>query len=378
MQRAPAGKCILRVALQASCPVTRVDNPPSGNLTFRNMPKDAENNRWQSVTDLIEDELRQVEETVRIRAETPLVKAMLERIHAIGGKRMRPVLLLLSGKAIGPIGPKHVTVAAAIELSHCATLLHDDVIDGAEIRRGQSCSHVLWGSPSAVLMGDLMFSEAFKLVCDLNEPAVTASLCRAVSSVCEGEILQWQRSFDAGLSESDYLEITSRKTGALCAGACRAGALLSGATQAQADACFEFGSVFGTAYQVADDYADLFCSNEDTGKTAGRDLEGGRYTLPVLRAMAAGRDAGDNRLRRALEERDVDAARRLLLDDCIFRPAAESTMEAALNLAEKAKISLKILPRSEALSGMETMADSVGEILTAIGSGTVREGGASR
>ena len=323
------------------------------------MSRPAGKSSWESISSLVQRELAEVEEKVRLHSSIDAVDGILESLQDSPGKRLRPMLLLFSGQASGRLRPTHVDLAAAVELVHCATLIHDDVVDNAEMRRGRPCVHRSWGETSAVLVGDILFSEAFKLAAELNSPPVTRTLCTAVIQVCEGEVLQWQRSFDLDVSDAECIEFLKRKTGSLCWGSCRVGALLAGGAPEAIEALARFGEMFGTAYQIMDDCIDLFGASREEGKTLGCDLLCGRYTLPVIRALAAGRGAGDARLEDALRSGESASARQLLLEEDVYREAAASARQEAEVRIRQAKAELAALEPSQAREALQDMADMV-------------------
>ena len=201
------------------------------------------------------------------------------------GKQLRPALVALSGGATGKIGESHVMVAVIIEMIHLATLVHDDVMDEAQLRRGRPTLAANWGNEISVLLGDCLFAHALKLAASFP----TTEICRAVSSatntVCSGEILQTQRRRKFDLSRTDYFKMLQMKTGELFALSCDLGAYLSGAPAPERSALRQYGMAIGTAYQVYDDCLDLFGTEADAGKSLGTDLAKGKLTLPVLLAL---------------------------------------------------------------------------------------------
>ncbi|HEY2106733.1 MAG TPA: polyprenyl synthetase family protein [Candidatus Binataceae bacterium] len=204
--------------------------------------------------------------------------------YAIGGrgKRLRPLMALLSGGAVGSIQREHVDLAVVVELIHIATLIHDDIVDEAERRRSQPTVNARWGNSLSVLLGDCLFAHALHLSANFENAEVGRAIARAARDVCSGEIIQTQRRFDLHLAIDDYLRIIQMKTGALFAVGAEMGAILSGADAATALGLKEFGMRVGTAYQIYDDCLDIAGDEEATGKTLGTDLRKGKLTLPVL------------------------------------------------------------------------------------------------
>jgi octaprenyl-diphosphate synthase len=198
------------------------------------------------------------------------------------GKQLRPVLVALSGGAAGQLNDAHVTVAVIIEMVHLATLVHDDVIDEAEIRRGRPTLAAHWGNDITVLLGDCLFAQALKLAASFPTPAVCRAVAAATNTVCAGEIFQTKRRRNFQFTRAEYFKMLEMKTGELFALSCELGACLSGASGAWCAALRQYGLALGTAYQIYDDCVDLFGSEAMVGKSLGTDLAKGKLTLPVL------------------------------------------------------------------------------------------------
>ena len=198
------------------------------------------------------------------------------------GKHLRPALVALSANTLSRVNDSHVTVAVIIEMVHLATLVHDDVMDEAQIRRRQPTLAANWGNEIAVLFGDCLFAQALKLAASFPTPEICRAVAMATNTVCSGEILQTQRRGDFGFSRSEYFKVIEMKTAELFALSCDLAACLSGASAAQRAALRQFGRAFGTAYQIYDDCVDLYGSETSAGKSLGTDLAKGKLTLPVL------------------------------------------------------------------------------------------------
>jgi octaprenyl-diphosphate synthase len=198
------------------------------------------------------------------------------------GKHLRPALVALSANSLGDANDSHVTVAVIIEMVHLATLVHDDIMDEAEIRRARPTLAANWGNEIAVLFGDCLFAQALKLAASFPTPEICRAVAMATNTVCSGEILQTQQRRNFQFSRADYFRVLEMKTAELFALSCELAALLSGATTAQRAALRQFGLAFGTAYQIWDDCVDLFGSEAAAGKSLGTDLTKGKLTLPVL------------------------------------------------------------------------------------------------
>ena len=247
--------------------------------------------------ELINPHLYTVEERIRAQAKAfdPAVEGYISYICGAGGKRLRPALALLAAGATGKITPAHVDLAVILELIHIATLVHDDIIDGAELRRDQPSANAKWGNSISVLLGDVLFAHALKLSTGFSNSDICRRIADAAAEVCSGEIIQTQRRFDLKLTTADYYRIIEMKTAALFSAACELGAFISEASPAVIGSLKTYGTKLGVAYQIYDDILDLAGTEEDTGKTLGTDLQKGKFTLPILLLMQSGKDVGSIR-----------------------------------------------------------------------------------
>jgi octaprenyl-diphosphate synthase len=234
--------------------------------------------------ELINSELYAVEERIRAQARAfdPAVEGYVAYAVESSGKRLRPALALIAGGATGNIGPDHFDLAVVVELIHAATLVHDDILDSADTRRGNRTPNAKWGNALSVLLGDCLFSHALKLAAGFRSSEMMRRMAEAANEVCSGEIIQTQRRFDLKLSVPDYYRIIEMKTGALFAVATELGAFLNEATPSVIAAMRTFGLKFGTAFQIYDDVLDLAGDEANAGKTLGTDLRKGKLTLPIL------------------------------------------------------------------------------------------------
>ena len=222
---------------------------------------------------------------VQAREFEPEVSAYAEYALSGHGKQLRPLLVSLSGSACGKMNDNHVTVAVIIEMVHLATLVHDDIIDEAEMRRGRPTLSANWGNEISVLLGDCLFAHALKLASSFPTPEICRAVASATNTVCSGEILQTQRRRKFQLAREEYFKILAMKTAELFALSCDLGALLSQANPAHRDVLRHYGLALGTAYQLYDDCLDVFGSEALAGKTLGNDLANGEVTLPLLVAL---------------------------------------------------------------------------------------------
>jgi len=213
------------------------------------------------------------------------VSKLLEHSWLLGGKRIRPVFLLLSGAAVGQLTPAHFQLAAALEMIHTATLVHDDILDQADTRRHRPTANSIWGAKQSILLGDYLFTHSFHIAAKGGSCEALQMLAQASNRVCEGEMRQnaWQGDFE--LSESDYLRMITEKTAELCGVGCRIGALLSGASEEVVQQIETYGRNLGVAFQIIDDVLDIVGQHDQMGKTLGTDLLNQKPTLPVIHCL---------------------------------------------------------------------------------------------
>ena len=254
---------------------------------------------------LIAGDLNQVNAVIldRMQSEIPLIPALAGHLIAGGGKRMRPMLTLASARLIGYTGTRHHRLAAAVEFIHTATLLHDDVVDGSDLRRGKRTANLIWGNPASVLVGDFLFSRAFELMVDDGSLKVLKILSHASAVIAEGEVNQLTAARRIDLGEDRYLAIIDAKTAALFAAACQVSAVVAERPESEAAALDAYGRNLGIAFQLVDDAIDYVSDASTMGKEAGDDFREGKMTLPVILAHARG-DAEDRQFwRDAIEGR---------------------------------------------------------------------------
>ena len=223
----------------------------------------------------------------RLESDVVLIRTIADYIIGAGGKRLRPAVLLLIGRALGGGDSAHHELAATIEFIHTATLLHDDVVDGSELRRGRPTSNAAFGNPASVLVGDFLYSRAFQMMVDVGSLRVMRILADATNRIAEGEVLQLLNVHDPSVTEQRYMQVVDRKTATLFEAAARIGAVLSGADAATEEACARYGSSLGKAFQIVDDVLDYSGNVEDLGKQLGDDLREGKATLPLIHALAS-------------------------------------------------------------------------------------------
>ncbi len=238
----------------------------------------------------------------RLSSEVVLINQLGAYIINSGGKRLRPLLALLAARACGYQGQRHIDLAAIIEFIHTATLLHDDVVDASELRRGKDTANAIWGNEASVLVGDFLYSRAFEMMVDVNTMRLMDILSHTTNIIAEGEVMQLMNCHDADTSEERYLTVIRHKTAQLFAAATQLGAVLSEQPDATEQALKDYGMHLGTAFQLIDDVLDYSADPADTGKNIGDDLAEGKPTLPLIYAMRQGSPEQARIVREAIEQ----------------------------------------------------------------------------
>ncbi len=256
---------------------------------------------------LIADDMRGVDAVIAQRLDTdvPLVAEVCRYIISAGGKRLRPVLLLLTSGALGYTGEQRFNLAAVVEFIHTATLLHDDVVDDSALRRGRATANQAFGNPASVLVGDFLYSRAFQMMLDARDMRVMEILSDATNVIAEGEVLQLMNMHDAALDEAGYLRVIRSKTAKLFEASARLGAILAKSSPQLEQACADYGQALGTAFQVIDDVLDYDGDVAEMGKNLGDDLREGKVTLPLIAAMQRGSAEQRKTIQTAIETGSV-------------------------------------------------------------------------
>lgn len=266
---------------------------------------------------LAEDmELVNAEIMEKMHSPVELIPRIARYLIASGGKRLRPLLTLAAAKLHGYEGQEHIKLATAVEFIHTATLLHDDVVDESDMRRGQASANDMYGNPSSVLVGDFLFSKAFQLMVDCGSLSVLNCLANASATIAEGEVLQLTTQGNPDTSMEEYMRVIEGKTAALFSAATSAGAMLAGATPSDIQAMDDYGHNLGIAFQITDDVLDYQSDEEDFGKAIGDDFREGKMTLPVLLAFRAGDESEKafwHRTMVDLNQTDDDLSRAVVL-----------------------------------------------------------------
>jgi octaprenyl-diphosphate synthase len=292
----------------------------------------------------------------RLRSDVVLINQVGHYIIGSGGKRLRPLLVLLAARACGYSGDRHVDMAAIIEFIHTATLLHDDVVDGSEMRRNRNTANAVWGNEASVLVGDFLYSRAFEMMVDVGMMRVMDVLSHATNRIAEGEVLQLLNTHDPDTTEARYMEVIERKTATLFEAGTRLGAILGGVPTSVEDGMAAYGRHLGIAFQLVDDALDYISDEGTMGKNVGDDLEEGKPTLPVIRAMAVGDDAQRGRLRSAIEDGGRDNIDEVIAA-IVSTDAINYTVKLARSHVEKAKAVLEDLAASPSRDALAATAD---------------------
>ncbi len=304
--------------------------------------------------------MEQVDRVIAKRLDScvPLVGEVAKYIISAGGKRLRPVLLLLTCGALGYTGAQKYTLAAVVEFIHTATLLHDDVVDESTLRRGKPTANERFGNPASVLVGDFMYSRAFQMMVDADSMQVMQTLADATNVIAEGEVLQLMNMHDASLNEDGYLRVIRSKTAKLFEASARLGAILAGSSASIQNACADYGQALGTAFQVIDDVLDYDGNASEMGKNLGDDLREGKATLPLILAMQLGSEAQRQTLREAIETGSIA---RLADIVTIVRDtgALEATRNAAASEAQRAIDAAMQLPDNAYRQAMVVLASEL-------------------
>ena len=308
---------------------------------------DSSNNQ-AAITELMAGEMAQVDAVIhrRLASEVVLINQISHYIVSAGGKRLRPMLVLLFSRALGFEQPARFELAATVEFIHTATLLHDDVVDESSLRRGRQTANALFGNAASVLVGDFLYSRAFQMMVSVERMRVLEVLADATNVIAEGEVLQLMNMHDADISVEDYLRVIRYKTAKLFEASARIGAVLSGSDAALEAACAAYGQALGTAFQIADDLLDYEGTTAALGKNVGDDLREGKPTLPLLAAMSRGTPEERELIRHAIQNGEVER-----LDEIVAivrrTGALDITREAARAEAERARAHISALPSSQ-------------------------------
>ena len=312
--------------------------------------------------DSVATEFAQVDDVIveLLQSDVEMVENIGHYIIKAGGKRMRPLLVLLSAKALGSIGDAHIRFAAVVEFIHTATLLHDDVVDLSTLRRGMPTANAAFGNAPSVLVGDFIYTRAFQLMVGLANLPLLAHMAETTNTIAAGEVMQLVHAGDPDTQAEQYQEIIRRKTAALFAAACHGAALLHNADAAKADGLHDYGMHLGIAFQLADDLLDYAGDPDETGKNVGDDLNEGKITLPLLHALKVGDEAERRFVAETLRNKDGGAFADIM--SIVHRTGGiDATREAAVSHQQRAIEALNVLGNNDAVSALHTMASQAVE-----------------
>ncbi len=311
-----------------------------------------------AIRELISNDLAATDQLIldRLASDVVLINQVGHYIVGSGGKRLRPVIVLLAANALGYAGKHHIDLAAIVEFIHTATLLHDDVVDGSEQRRSRDTANAVWGNAASVLVGDFLYSRSFEMMVEVDDMRVMNILSTATNKIAEGEVLQLLNCHDPEVDEARYREVILRKTATLFEAGTRLAGVVTDADQTIDDALAAYGRHLGTAFQMIDDALDYGSSGVDIGKNIGDDLAEGKPTLPLIRAMQVGTPEVSALIREVIEEGGVDR-----VDEVIKAIQSTDAIEYTANLAREearlAKEALEALPASAYRDALAAVAD---------------------
>lgn len=316
--------------------------------------------RFEEIFSIYEKELVLVE--IKLRAifssDAHIIPLVGEHIVRGGGKRLRPLFLLLSAELAGYKGEDRILLGSIIEAIHTASLLHDDVVDSAEIRRGNPAANIIWGNQMVILVGDFLYANALRLAVLQKNQRIMEVLSEATTAMTEGEVIQLNKVADPDITEEEYYKIISAKTGALISAACSMGGILGGVEQEKEEALSRFGMKTGIAFQMADDILDYMAAEKGLGKKLGKDLEEGKITMPLIYLLSV----ADEREREQIKDiikNSLSGADELSMILVLFGKysAIEKSFEIARKLVAEAKSELDIFPSSSEREALLKMAD---------------------
>jgi octaprenyl-diphosphate synthase len=311
----------------------------------------------EEIRSLVQADLRSVDQVIRARLKSavPLVDQIAEHIISGGGKRLRPLLVVLAGRACGHDGDAHIEAAAFIEFIHTATLLHDDVVDGSSMRRGRDTANEVFGNQASVLVGDFVYSRAFQMMAALTSQPVMEIMAEATNVIAEGEVLQLMNAHDPDTTEQRYLEVIYRKTAKLFEAGAEVAAVLAGSPPATRKALALYGRHLGTAYQLVDDVLDYRSNPAERGKNLGDDLAEGKPTLPLIHALKNGNESQRAAVRLAIKEGGL-AQLEPVIAAIESTGGLDYTARLARNESEQALTALGALPDSSYKKGLAALA----------------------
>jgi len=314
----------------------------------------------EQIWEYYKEDLRSAEERMSeiLEGVAPAISTVGKHIFSAGGKRVRPLLAILSSRIFNTRGDEVSTLASSVEFIHAASLIHDDVVDGAGLRRGRPSAHSLWGNQVVVLVGDFLYANALRLANLLGRQTIMDALCTATAKMSEGELIQLSKTGNPDMSEDDYMKIIQGKTAILMSAACRGGAVLGRGSQEQEDALASFGLKFGFAFQMTDDILDYRAEEKTFGKNLGKDLEEGKITLPLINLLRDANGSETERITEILKAERVSGADLSYIQDLFdTHRSIEKSYEKARNILNEARAELDIFPDSREKESLLAIAD---------------------
>ncbi len=302
-----------------------------------------------NITEVISDDLARLEQSIDklLTTRVTFIKEVVQHIIKSGGKRIRPILVILSAKLCGVGDDQHIPYAAIIEFIHTATLLHDDVVDNAKIRRGRLTANTIWGNESSVLVGDFLFTKSFDLMIQGQNPEILKIVANATTKLAEGEIMELIRTSDVDTTEEDYYEVINNKTAVLLSAACEIGAVLGSVDVERRSALKEFGHHLGMAFQLKDDLLDYVSTDSTLGKNIGIDFKEGKLTLPLIHTLKYVSPAERTTILTALQKKRTSKRDFQKAKDIIEKYGGlEYTSDVSKEHIEKARAFLAVFPPS--------------------------------
>lgn len=316
----------------------------------------------QAALNIIGEDLKQVEQQFRkdLQSDVPLIRKVGEYVLSSGGKRVRPALLLLAARLSGYIADQAVPLASVIEFIHTATLLHDDVVDSATLRRGIASANTLWGNEASVLVGDFLFSKSFSLMVNVGSMDILRVLSDATTVIAEGEVMQLLCTGELDLTEERYIKVVRSKTAILMSAACEAGAILGEVSVDQQRALAAFGMDLGIAFQLMDDILDYTATEEEFGKCIGHDLEEGKITLPLIHTLRRCTETERVVIAGVVERDEMSLVEFRIVSELVRKYGGiEYTVEAARSCISRCKSHLDIFAVSPVRDALLSLSEYV-------------------
>jgi octaprenyl-diphosphate synthase len=316
----------------------------------------------EAVFALIGEDLKNVELQFKkdLHSDVPLIQKVGEYVISSGGKRIRPMLLILSAYLCGYHGPRHVPIASVIEFIHTATLLHDDVVDNANLRRGLASANTLWGNQASVLVGDFLYCKSFALMVADGDLNILKLLAKATTVLAEGEVLQLIFTRNPEITEEQYIDVVKCKTAILLSASCQAGAILGESSPEREAALREFGMELGIAFQMVDDSLDYCASEEQFGKSIGHDLEEGKITLPLIHTLKRCTAGESEQIANIVKKELIDKNDINTIFDLVEKYGGiDYSLAMAKNFSDRSKKCLNIFEDSPGKSALLELADYI-------------------